>query len=194
MRACIYNLDLGLTGPAISSPMSHQDAQYGGAGRRGASVLDACFAPPKSLSIIVSAVHFLYIPDKRLPCHMPIDCVFRPQILGDADTLASRKVCTGAAMHLFRRPKATALSAAVRDVTQAGSTPALQTGGVPEIPSNLLRSQDSGVSGIASRFDGYLDAHMEVNRPRRGIRCLASCLLLVSIMQVNWALARLALS
>lgn len=63
-----------------------------------------------------------------------------------------------------------------------GIASAQQPGGLGEIPPLMLNVQERG---IYSQAEGYLDSHWEVDGPRRGIRFLASILLLFSIMQVR---------
>lgn len=107
-------------------------------------------------------------------------------MLGDADTLASRKISDGAAVHLFQRPKAAA-AAPIGGAAGVVST-AQQPGRLHEFPPVLLQVQGSGAGG-GSGATGYVNSHWEVAGPRKQIRFLASFLLLISIMQVSNALS-----
>lgn len=102
-------------------------------------------------------------------------------MLGDGDTLASRKITDGAAVHLFQRPKTS--------VTPAGGSggvvsSAQQPGRLHEFPPVLLRVQGAGAGG-GSGATGYVNSHWEVDGPRKQIRILASFLLLISVLQVS---------
>lgn len=120
-----------------------------------------------------------------LPLPLPL-CLRRPQLLGDSDTLSSRKISDGAAIHLFQRPKLVPSSASYASSSGGGggsgagldTAPAQQPGMLHEIPPLLLQVQEGSE-------DGYLSTHWEVDVPRRGIRFLASFLLLMSMMQVR---------
>lgn len=108
-----------------------------------------------------------------------------PQLLGDSDTLSSRGITSGAAIHLFQRPK-TAAYVPSNDGTPGLDTVSVeQAGALHDIPPLLLQFQERGVSAGPSPAEGYLDANWEVDGQRRGIRFLSSFLLLISIMQVR---------
>lgn len=101
------------------------------------------------------------------------------KVLEDSDTLESRKISDGAAIHLFQRPKSATLAG-------VGTASASQSGRLHEIPPLLLQVQERlRGSRVHSQGQGYLDAHWEVEVPRRSIRFLASFLLLMSVMQVT---------
>ena len=105
---------------------------------------------------------------------------FAHQILKDSDTLSSRKVIDGAAMHLFQRPKDAPV------VSGIGMSNAPQPSGLTEIPSMMLQVQGASVSDEPQN-QGLLDEHWEVETPRRTMRFLASVLILISIMQVQYS-------
>lgn len=113
------------------------------------------------------------LPHLRLPIN--------PQMLGDADTLASRKISDGTAVHLFQRPKT-----AVASVSGPAGIlrNAQQPGRLDEFPPVLLRVQGAGAGG-GSGATGYVNSHWEVDGPRKQIRFLASFLLLISVLQVH---------
>lgn len=106
-----------------------------------------------------------------------------PQMLGDADTLASRNISDGVAVHLFQRPKTAATTAAGGGATSVVST-AQQPGRLHDFPPVLLQVQGAGAGG-SSGATGYVNAHWEVEGPRKQIRFLASFLLLISVLQVS---------
>lgn len=102
------------------------------------------------------------------------------KLLGDSDTLASRNISDGAVIHLFQRPK---LSAFATPAAGGGAVSAQHPGRLHEIPPLLLQVQERGSSNLQAQ--GYLDTHWEIDVPRRGVRFLASFLLLISVMQVT---------
>lgn len=104
-------------------------------------------------------------------------------MLGDADTLASRKITDGAAIHLFQRPKTS-----VAPVGGSGGevSTAQQPGRLHEFPPVLLQVRGAGAgAGGGSGATGYVNSHWEVDGPRKQIRILASFLLLISVVQVS---------
>lgn len=103
-------------------------------------------------------------------------------MLGDTDTLASRKILDGSAIHLFQRPKtAVNSSAGNRGGAGLGTISAQQPGGLHDFPPVLLQV-DGGDDGVGGSAGSQL--HWELDGPRRKIRFLASFLLLISVLQV----------
>ncbi|CAB1098530.1 unnamed protein product [Ectocarpus sp. CCAP 1310/34] len=101
-----------------------------------------------------------------------------PQMLSDADTLGSRKISDGAAIHLFQRPKVAAAAAA-----GVGTASAQQPGNLYEFPPVLLQPLERGGDREGA------GAHWEVEAPRRKIMFLASILVLISVLQLLECLA-----
>lgn len=121
-----------------------------------------------------------HLPPRRR-CLICLDYLFSVQLLVDSDTLASRKISTGAAIHLFQRPK----SATPAGGAGVGTALAQQPGRLNEIPPLLLHVREAiDGGGGPTPAEGYLDTNWEVEVPRRSIRFLASSLLLLSAMQV----------
>ncbi|CAM9784422.1 unnamed protein product [Scytosiphon promiscuus] len=109
------------------------------------------------------------------------------KMLGDADTLASRKIADGDAIHLFQRPKTTGASyAGGNGGAGLGTISAQQPGGLHQFPPVLLQVEGGG-DGVGGAAGSQL--HWEVDGPRRRIRFLASFLLLISILQLVGCLA-----
>eukprot|EP00904_Undaria_pinnatifida_P007381 jgi/Undpi1/3773/HiC_scaffold_16.g07142.m1 len=107
--------------------------------------------------------------------------IYGGKLLVDSDTLASRKISTGAAIHLFQRPK----SATPAGGAGVGTALAQQPGRLNEIPPLLLHVREAiDGGGGPTPAEGYLDTNWEVEVPRRSIRFLASSLLLLSAMQL----------
>lgn len=118
----------------------------------------------------------------------PPDCILlsfldHPQMLDDADTLASRKISDGTAVHLFQRPKTAMIP--VGGTAGGVVSTAQQPGRLHEFPPVLVRVRGAGAGG-SSGAAGYVNAHWEVDGARKQIRLLASFLLLISIIQVSF--------
>lgn len=103
-------------------------------------------------------------------------------MLGDSDTLASRKISDGSAVHLFQKPKI-APSAVTPSSSSGGlsTASAQQPGRLHEFPPVLM---DRGRGGLGGGSGAMGRPDWEVEGPRKQIRCLASFLLLISIIQV----------
>eukprot|EP00903_Cladosiphon_okamuranus_P013551 g12622.t2 len=100
-------------------------------------------------------------------------------MLGDGDTLASRQITDGTAVHLFQRPKTSVTAAAgPGGVVSTAQHP----GRLHEFPPVLLQVQGARAGG-GSGATGYMNSHWEVDGPRKQIRFLASFLLLISLLE-----------
>ncbi|CAN0361784.1 unnamed protein product [Pylaiella littoralis] len=104
------------------------------------------------------------------------------KMLGDSDTLASRKISDGSAVHLFQKPKI-APSAVTPSSSSGGlsTASAQQPGRLHEFPPVLM---DRGRGGLGGGSGAMGRPDWEVEGPRKQIRCLASFLLLISIIQL----------
>lgn len=105
-------------------------------------------------------------------------------MLGDTDSLESRKISDGAAVHLFQRPKTAVAHAGGRSRAGVGTISAQQPGGLHEFPPVLLQVDGVPVGGGGGRGAGDSQLHWEMEGPRRKIRFLASLLLFISVLQV----------
>jgi Ubiquitin family len=114
------------------------------------------------------------------------------RVLSDADTLASAKVQPGTVLHLFQRPKSAMQSVNVlvqgqpnsssssSSTTAAGAAASSSSNGVPVLPDLIVQA---GNGLTANPLYGHEAWSLE--RARRSMRLLASCLFLISTMQVT---------
>jgi Ubiquitin family len=109
------------------------------------------------------------------------------RVLSDADTLTSAKVQPGTVLHLFQRPKSALQSVNVHvqgqpnsTTTAAGAAASSSSSGVPVLPDLIVQA---GNGLTANPLYGHEAWSLE--RARRSMRLLASCLFLISTMQVT---------
>jgi Ubiquitin family len=112
------------------------------------------------------------------------------RVLSDADTLTSAKVQPGTVLHLFQRPKMAmqAVNVHVQGQPNSSSSSSSTTAaaasstnsGVPVLPDLVVQA---GNGLTANPLYGHEAWSLE--RARRSMRLLASCLFLISTMQVT---------
>jgi Ubiquitin family len=111
------------------------------------------------------------------------------RVLSDADTLTSAKVQPGTVLHLFQRPKSAMQSVNVHVQGQpnstttaaaAGAAASSSSSGVPVLPDLIVQAGNGLTANPLYGHDAW-----SLERARRSMRLLASCLFLISTMQVQ---------